>query len=348
MKLRRLSLVIDHFIDSDKQVMSSVDLQHGLTADDLQAGRIEQGEGTTLSSLTHAFREDGFVVFPRSISGDVVNTLQQRLEDVLRGKYDRGTPPDKAPALIVDSKKAGRRKLGPLGYDGKTTKHNRVLQIINIHKCDNEFQKLATQEAIGEMVAKLAGWEHGARLAQDQVWAKTPGSPPLVFHRDSPYFMFTPDDVVTVWIALDDMDQELGPLEYVRGSHLWGDGRVGSSSSFFQSDSRNLLYSAAAREGIENAESCLEIISLGGLSAGGLSIHHGKTWHGSGRNTSADRPRRGLGLHFVPAEVEFIKVDAKKSKLWRKYVAEENDDDSSTINVPDDDFPLVWAPQLER
>ena len=348
MKLRRLSLVIDHFIDSDKQVMSSVDLQHGLTADDLQAGRIEQGEGTTLSSLTHAFREDGFVVFPRSISGDVVNTLQQRLEDVLRGKYDRGTPPDKAPALIVDSKKDGRRKLGPLGYDGKTTKHNRVLQIINIHKCDNEFQKLATQEAIGEMVAKLAGWEHGARLAQDQVWAKTPGSPPLVFHRDSPYFMFTPDDVVTVWIALDDMDQELGPLEYVRGSHLWGDGRVGSSSSFFQSDSRNLLYSAAAREGIEKAESCLEIISLGGLSAGGLSIHHGKTWHGSGRNASADRPRRGLGLHFVPAEVEFIKVDAKKSKLWRKYVAEENDDDSSTINVPDDDFPLVWAPQLER
>ncbi|KAL7498329.1 hypothetical protein ACHAWT_007657 [Skeletonema menzelii] len=328
--------------------MSSVDLQHGLTADDLQAGRIEQGEGTTLSSLTRAFREDGFVVFPRSISGDVVNTLQQRLEDVLRGKYDRGTPPDKAPALIVDSKKDGRRKLGPLGYDGKTTKYNRVLQIINIHKCDNEFQKLATQEAIGEMVAKLAGWEHGARLAQDQVWAKTPGSPPLVFHRDSPYFMFTPDDVVTVWIALDDMDQELGPLEYVRGSHLWGDGRVGSSSSFFQSDSRNLLYSAAAREGIENAESCLEIISLGGLSAGGLSIHHGKTWHGSGRNASADRPRRGLGLHFVPAEVEFIKVDAKKSKLWRKYVAEENDDDSSTINVPDDDFPLVWAPQLER
>eukprot|EP00985_Skeletonema_marinoi_P001432 scaffold570_cov136-Skeletonema_marinoi.AAC.23 len=329
--------------------MSPVDLQHGLTADDLLAGRSEQNEETTLSSLTSAFREDGFVVFPRAISSDVVNTLQQRLEDVLRGKYDRGSPPDKTPALIVDSKKSGRRKLGPLGYDGKTTKYSRVLQIINIHKCDNEFQRLVTQEAIGEMVARLSGWEHGARLAQDQVWAKPPGSSPLVFHRDSPYFMFTPDDVVTVWIALDDMDQELGPLEYVRGSHKWGDGRVGSSSSFFQSDSKNLLYSAAAREGIEDAESCLEIISLAGLSAGGLSIHHGKTWHGSGKNASNDRPRRGLGLHFVPAEVKFIKEDAKKSKLWRKYVAEEDtdDDDSPTINVTDDDFPLVWTPQLE-
>ena len=331
---------------------SSIDLRHGLTADDLLAGKKfeHNPETTTLTSLTQAFRQDGFVVFPRCISIDVVYTLQQRLEDVLRGKYDRQSPPDKTPALIVDSKKNGKRKLGPLGYEvGKTTKYNRVLQIINIHKCDSEYQRLATQEAIGEMVARLAGWEHGARLAQDQVWAKPPGSPPLVFHRDSPYFMFTPDDVVTVWIALDDMDSELGPLEYVRGSHLWGDGRVGSSSNFFQSDSRNLLYSAAAREGIEDAESCLEILSLAGLSAGGLSIHHGKTWHGSGKNASNDRPRRGLGLHFVPAEVKFIKEDAKKSKLWSKYVVSEEtiDDDSSTINVPDDDFPLVWTSQLK-
>jgi phytanoyl-CoA hydroxylase len=160
--------------------------------------------------------------------------------------------------------------------------------------------------------------------------------------------MFTPDDVVTVWIALDDMDEELGPLEYVRGSHRWGDGRVGSSSSFFQSDSRNLLYSAAAREGIKDAESSLEVISLAGLSAGGLSIHHGKTWHGSGKNNSTNRPRRGIGLHFVPAEVAFIKEDAKKSKLWRKYVVEEDtDDDSLTMSVPDNDFPLVWTPQLQ-
>ena len=32
----------------------------------------------------------------------------------------------------------------------------------------------------------------------DQVWAKPPGAPPLVFHRDSPYFDFAPSDVVTV------------------------------------------------------------------------------------------------------------------------------------------------------
>ena len=37
---------------------------------------------------------------------------------------------------------------------------------------------------------------------------------PLVFHRDSTYFDFDPSDVVTVWLALDDMTPDLGPLEY--------------------------------------------------------------------------------------------------------------------------------------
>lgn len=160
------------------RAMSSIDLQHGLTADDLLNGSIERNEAATsnsFNSLQQAFKEDGFVVFPRAVDSATVCSLQQRLEDVLRGKYDRGSPPDKTPALIVESRKSGRRKLGPLGYDGQTTKYSRVLQIINIHKCDSYFHRLATQEPIGEMVGRLAGWEHGARLAQDQVWAKPPG-----------------------------------------------------------------------------------------------------------------------------------------------------------------------------
>jgi hypothetical protein len=52
-------------------------------------------------------------------------------------------------------------------------------------------------------------------------------------HRDSPYFMFTPSEVYTVWIVLDDiMYDELRPITYVKGSHLWNDGRVGSSENW--------------------------------------------------------------------------------------------------------------------
>lgn len=320
--------------------MTSVNLGQASIADD------PLGEGEIpLDSLRSSFQEDGFVLFHHALSPSLVSTLQARLEEVLLGRFNRNTPPDKLPKLRVNPQKSRRKSEAaprPLGYDGN--RHNsRVLQIINIHKCDRDFRALAIAPEIGRMVAELAGWEHGARLAQDQVWAKPPGAPPLVFHRDSPYFMFAPSDVVTVWVALDDMDAELGPLEYVRGSHGWGDGRVGSASSFFQAEHRKMLYSAATLEGIARPAETLEVVSTAGLRAGGLTMHHGKVWHGSGKNQSLERPRRGLGLHFVPAEAKWT-TEARKSKLWRSCIPDEADcdEDLTQIELSEEHFPLVW------
>lgn len=297
--------------------------------------------------MIDAFQKDGFVVFPDVASPEAVEALNDHLEDVLRGKYDRGHKPDKVPRLLkgvkpcplsdqADSRSKKRSSVGSLGFSGNL-QNVKVLQIINIHKADSMFRKLETHPRLGRLVAQLAGWEAGARLAQDQVWAKPPGAPPLVFHRDSPYFMFQPDDVVTVWFALDDMDEELGPLQYVRGSHLWGDGRVGSASQFFHHDVQSLLRSAATREGID--PDTLDIVSMSGLTKGSISIHHGKTWHGSGENKSNCRPRRGLGIHFVPANVRFT-ADASRSSLWKSYVA--NVEDPSTMELPNEDFPVTY------
>lgn len=283
--------------------------------------------------LIDTFHTDGFVVFPEALSLSLVDAMTERLEQVLRGHYDRGTHPDKAPRLIQKA----RRHQGPLGFTGNL-QNVKVLQIINMHKCDTLFRTICTDPALGQQVATLAGWKYGARLAQDQVWAKPPGAAALVFHRDSPYFMFTPPDVVTVWLALDDMDATLGPLEYVKGSHMWGDGRIGTSNQFFAANGgMTLLKSAAAREGIVD----LDFVSMAGLKAGGISIHHGRTWHGSGKNTSTTRPRRGLGIHFVPAEVRFTS-DASKSRLWRHFV--NGVEDPTHMDLPYEDFPVTWQP----
>jgi ectoine hydroxylase-related dioxygenase (phytanoyl-CoA dioxygenase family) len=304
-------------------------------------------------NLIDSFRKDGFIVFPNVASVEAVCLLNDRLEDVLRGHYDRGLKPDKIPRLIKGNKpnsnssnkneeasssstKKKKSSIGPIGFSGNL-QNVKVLQIINIHKADSLFRKLETNARLGKVVAQLAGWKEGARLAQDQVWAKPPGAPPLVFHRDSPYFMFEPSDVLTVWIALDDMDPELGPLEYARESHRWGDGRVGSAKQFFQTNVKSLLRSAAEREGLD--PDAIDIISMAGLKAGGLSIHHGKTWHGSGKNNSKTRPRRGLGLHFVPANVRFT-TDASHSRLWRPYVA--NAEDPSKVDLLEEDFPITY------
>lgn len=302
--------------------------------------------------LVEAFRRDGFVALDHVISLDTVSALNDRLEHVLRGSYDKGVCPDKIPRLVKTPYQGSAQK--PLGFSGNL-QNVKVQQIINIQKSDKLFSKLACNPDLGRLVAKLAGWEYGTRLAQNQVWAKPPGAPPLVFHRDSAYFMFEPADVVTVWVALDDMDEELGPLEYVKESHKWDDSRWGSTSQFFQPNAggKRLLYSAAVENGIlpeekeeeqtfEEACRSLDIVSMAGLKAGGISIHNGRTWHGSGKNQSISRPRRGLGLHFVPAEVRFTS-EAEKSKLWKRYV-EDKLASSEELVVPANDFPITWQP----
>jgi len=149
---------------------------------------------------------------------------------------------------------------------------------------------------------------------------RPPGAPPLAYHRDSPYFMFHPSSVATVWIALDTMTEDMGPLTYICSSHKWG--REGNSSvghtngrstqHFFEEEQEgksSRVQTAAERAGRLPAE--LEYVSLAGLEAGGCSIHDGRTWHGSGGNVAADphRPRRGIGIHFVPVR-QYIIIDS--------------------------------------
>jgi len=132
----------------------------------------------SLESMRTSFQNDGFIVFHNVIDPTLVTTLQSRLDEVLRGQYNRNSPPDKAPILQKKNTQKNHVDNGsivsPLARsDGDGSNYNsQVLQIINIHKCDHDFRQLATSPEIGRMVAELAGWKHGARLAQDQVWAK--------------------------------------------------------------------------------------------------------------------------------------------------------------------------------
>jgi ectoine hydroxylase-related dioxygenase (phytanoyl-CoA dioxygenase family) len=98
------------------------------------------------------------------------------------------------------------------------------------------------------------------------------------------------------------------------------------------------MLDAASKEGIEEKD--VEVVSMEGLTAGGLSLHDGLCWHGSGKNVSKYRSRRGIGIHFVPADVKFVAEDAAKSSLWRKYVK----DCDGLVEVPEEDFPITYKP----
>ena len=163
-------------------------------------------DGVPSLSQISDFASNGYAVFPQVLTKESVMALNHQLELVLRGQYNTGSCPDKTPKLIktplhihqyssnssyqtqtsgastIDNNNdndscpkkccavSGEDAKYALGYSGN--KRKKVLQIINIHKSDTLFRDLVTIPLLGRLVAKLMQWEDGARLCQDQIWAK--------------------------------------------------------------------------------------------------------------------------------------------------------------------------------
>jgi len=125
--------------------------------------------------------------------------------------------------------------------------------------------------------------------AQEPEWFnKPPGTdhatPP---HQDNYYFCLQPAHVVTLWLALDPVDEENGCLRYVRGSHRGGirDHCLTNILGFSQGIAD---YGAPDR----NHEVAVR------LAPGDLVAHHGETIHRAEPNRSAARQRRAFAMVF--------------------------------------------------
>jgi ectoine hydroxylase-related dioxygenase (phytanoyl-CoA dioxygenase family) len=129
-------------------------------------------------------------------------------------------------------------------------------------------------------------------LFEDQIFMKPPrhGSA-KPYHQDNFYFRCHPDDqVITTWIALDDVDAANGCLRYIDGSHL---GPILPHNPIPGED-YNLV---PPPELIDLSKE-----SLAPVRKGGVVFHHSKTLHTSHRNES-NRWRRGYAAHWVTAKV---------------------------------------------
>ena len=138
----------------------------------------EQSESlVTLVSPTEEqqrhFDDQGFLLLQSLLPAATVSLLNHRLEAVLAGEYDTGIPPDRMP---------NKPALGKL-----KNKSKRTLQVVNVSHADAAFARVVHSPELAALVAKLGGssFAKGARVANDQVWAKPPGAGGLVFHRDS-------------------------------------------------------------------------------------------------------------------------------------------------------------------
>lgn len=131
----------------------------------------------------------------------------------------------------------------------------------------------------------------GMVLDYDQLVAKPPHKPEAVFHwhQDLGYWPPTPDPrTASFWLAFDETDVDNGCVCFVDGSHREPRLRVHVPMLGDRSENHTM---------VAKVDPAVDRIRPGKLARGDATVHHERTAHGSGGNTS-DRWRRGYIVAF--------------------------------------------------
>ena len=126
------------------------------------------------------------------------------------------------------------------------------------------------------------------------LFIKEPGTPAFVsWHQDLNYTPIEPPDGVTAWLALSPSNRESGCMRMLPGSHLRGMRR--QTDTFHE---HNILTRGQRIDGLDTS-GAVDLL----LEPGQISLHHGRTIHGSMPNRSRDR-RIGVAIQqYVPPHV---------------------------------------------
>lgn len=154
---------------------------------------------------------------------------------------------------------------------------------------------IATDDRILDLVEDLIGTN--IICWASAILSKKPKDPKQVpWHQDASFWKLTPARTVTVWLAIDDADDENSAMRFIPGTHNRGEipAAMTDGGSVFH-------------KGIAHAES-FGAPFTNRLRAGQVSLHADMLVHGSRANHSARR-RCGLTLRYCPPEVRIVDPD---------------------------------------
>lgn len=213
------------------------------------------------------FAEDGFVAFPRFVSGDALGELSANVDRFVQ---------QIVPAL-PDEK---------VFYDDKNDTAS-LKQIQQMGDHDPFFHALFTASPFRDVAEALLGGP--VEPKNMQYFNKPPcTSKPTPPHQDGFYFMLDPCSAVTMWLALDDVDEQNGCVRYVPGSHR------DSMRDHCRTNTLGFSQGISDYPTRQDAEHEVAIPA----KPGDLLVHHAMTIHRADANQSAHRPRRSLGFIY--------------------------------------------------
>jgi len=174
-------------------------------------------------------------------------------------------------------------KLPPEAVYYENKNNPKSLKRLNqMHQFDPYFAQLRERPQVIELAELLLD---GPVVPHTVLWLNKPKNgqhtPP---HQDGYYHKIDPPEAITMWLALDPVNDSNGCVRYISGSHRRGmrphakTGVLGFSQGIADFGEANRAHEVAAH-----------------AQPGDLRVHHCMTIHLADGNRS-DRPRRAMGL----------------------------------------------------
>lgn len=148
------------------------------------------------------------------------------------------------------------------------------LQVMNLWTKDQPVKRFVTARRFASVAARLMGVK-GVRLYHDQALFKEGGGGYTPFHTDQQFWPLETDNMVTMWMPLVDIADDIGGMSFASGSHrgerLSGHGISDRSEEEMQARIK---------------ERGLQVARTPGVTRGDATFHYGWTLHQAPANPS--------------------------------------------------------------
>jgi phytanoyl-CoA hydroxylase len=233
------------------------------------------------------FESDGFVTVSAFYNEDELQAIEDTLERFIA---------ERVPMLPPEH----------VFFEDKNSPSS-IKQIQRLHEYEPFFGQLMDDKPKKLAQELLGEWAVGKNI---QYFNKPPelgqATPP---HQDAYYFMIKPCHAVTMWLALDQVDEGNGCVRYVSGSHMQG----------LRPHARTETLGFS--QGISDyGEGDLDNEKVVVAAPGDLLAHHALTIHRADSNQSDSRTRRALGFIFYG---ESAKEDAVAHASYQQKLTQE-------------------------
>lgn len=250
-----------------------------------------------IKQLREAYERDGFAIIEHLFDEEYMAEIDRAMERYVKQVVPY-LPPDR---VFYESGGGGGIK-----------------SMSRMDEDDSFFADFKSHPKLIRLMADIFGTQKNQVVAESLQYFGKPAYEGSVtpWHQDNGFQHYNPPESLMIWLALRDVDEEMGCVVFAKGSHALG--------VVPHVPSGVLGFSQTVRDP-PDPERFLEVKAT--MKRGSLSLHHCNMFHRSGPNKT-DRPRPALSVNYrtrraIPDVEERARVKREVARLIEEQNGEQ-------------------------